>query len=153
MQEITCSTCGRPVQGDECPYCRAATAIATPEHAAQAKVTPPASSDSAFSEGPPPVHAAPDRTPLAPPEDDPKSKATAAGCCLTLLSVAVIFGSAVPIVTWRDPDSGLPMPRMLAIAAPLLAGALCYAVGVGILKVLGVRIVQKRTERTDADPE
>jgi len=141
------------VQGDDCPYCRAATAIATPEHAEQAKVTPPAASDGAFSEGLPPVQPALDRTPFASPEDDPRSKPTAAGFFLTLICVAVIFGSAVPILTWRDADTGLPIPRSIAIAAPFLEAALCYAVGALVLKLLGIAITRKPTEPTDADPE
>jgi hypothetical protein len=52
MVEFTCSNCGQRVQGDECPHCRAATAIATPEHAGQAKVT---SSAGAIREGEPPA--------------------------------------------------------------------------------------------------
>ena len=73
MLEFTCSTCGKTVQGDDslagqavlCPFCNIAliaprttptTAIATPEHAAQVKVTPQAgSNDGAFSEGLPPL--------------------------------------------------------------------------------------------------
>ena len=59
MPEFTCPTCGQLVQGDECPRCRAASAIAKLEHAEQAKVTPLAASDGAFGEGDPPVEPAP----------------------------------------------------------------------------------------------
>jgi hypothetical protein len=59
MPEFICSKCGQQVQGDDCPRCRAATAIATPEHAEQAKVTPPAPSDGAIGEGLPPHVVAP----------------------------------------------------------------------------------------------
>jgi type II secretory pathway pseudopilin PulG len=78
MLEFTCPTCGKRVQGDDafagksvlCPVCNAtinipqpaaasaspATAIATPEHASQAKVTPHAPpSDGSFREGEPPL--------------------------------------------------------------------------------------------------
>ena len=74
MFEFICQTCGKRVQGDDsvagksvmCPACNVAmtapqatptsvtptTAIATPEHAAQAKVTThTAPSDGAFSDG------------------------------------------------------------------------------------------------------
>jgi hypothetical protein len=110
MADFTCSNCGERVRGVECPHCRAATAIAMPEHAEHAKITPAASSDVAFSEGPPPVQPGRDPSTSASPADDRKSKPTFAGCFLTLLCVAVIFGSAVPIVTWRSSDSGLPLP-------------------------------------------
>jgi hypothetical protein len=76
---------------------------------------------------------------------------TLAGCLLMLLSVAVIFGSAVPIVTWRTPDTGQPLPRTVAIAAPLLLGALCYGIGTGILGVLGIRVL-KEPEEDPVDP-
>jgi hypothetical protein len=74
MLELICAACGKRVQGDEslagqrlqCPVCNeamtmsggcdAATAIATPEHAAQARIIQPsASSAGAFSEGLPPL--------------------------------------------------------------------------------------------------
>ena len=141
---VTCSTCGQPVQGGECPYCRAATAIAAPAHAAQVKVKPPPANDGAFSAGPPPA-----RVPLAPPKD----QATAAGCFLTLICTAVIFGTVVPIVTWRDRESGLALPTWSAIAAPLFLGGLCYALGVAILKYLGIATIHKPTEPPDADNE
>ena len=48
-----CTTCGEHLEGHECPRCRAATAIAKPEHAEQAKVTPPAASEGAIHEGDP----------------------------------------------------------------------------------------------------
>ena len=77
MLEFTCSTCGKHVQADEsfagkrvlCPACDQAmtaptstdstTAIATPAHAAQAKIVQPMASAGAFSEGLPPLHDAP----------------------------------------------------------------------------------------------
>jgi len=149
MVEITCSNCGERVRGDVCPRCRAATAIATPEHAEHAKMTPAASSDVAFSAGPPAVQPGRGPSTSAWLADDCKSKPTFAGCFLTLLSVAVIFGSAVPIVTWRSSDSGLPLPRMIAIFAPLLAGALCYAVGAAILRLFGMSMFTRPTRPTD----
>ena len=55
MAEFTCSNCGQRVQGDECPHCRVATAIATPEHAEQVKVRLAGSRESAICEGEPPL--------------------------------------------------------------------------------------------------
>jgi len=98
-------------------------------------------------------------------QDDAGSRRTALGCLLTALSAAVIFGSAVPIVSWRDPDSQLPLPRSVAIAVPFLLGALCFGIGSAILKVLGLTVWAKpkkdssnRTDQTmasfwSADPE
>jgi hypothetical protein len=63
MLDFICSTCGKRVQGDEpsvgagvlCPACMAATAIATAEDAARAKITPHRdASDGSFREGAPP---------------------------------------------------------------------------------------------------
>jgi hypothetical protein len=52
MLEHTCSKCGQRVQGNECPQCQAATAIATPEHAKRMMVT---SNNDAMREGEPPA--------------------------------------------------------------------------------------------------
>ena len=49
----------------------------------------------------------------------------------------------MPIVTWRDPDSGRPLTRSVAIALPLVAGALCFGMGSTILKVLGLAVWAK----------
>src|ERR1043166_131849 len=57
MTTRACSHCGKPVQGDSV-LCAAASAIAKPEHAEQAKVTPP-SGDAAIREGEPPVEPKP----------------------------------------------------------------------------------------------
>ena len=59
MPEFTCTTCGQPMQGGECAHCLLA-AVANPEHARQAKVTPVTSSDGAIREGEPPVRPEPD---------------------------------------------------------------------------------------------
>jgi len=88
------------------------------------------------------------------PEDDKDSQATIAGCLLTIVSLAVIFGVALPVVTWRDPDTGRPMPKMVAIVVPVLAGALCHAIGAAILRILGVTIlVNPKKETTDSSEE
>jgi hypothetical protein len=46
-----------------------------------------------------------------------KEQLTAAGCVLTVLSLAVLFATAVPIVLWRD-SAGRPLPRYVALVSP-----------------------------------
>jgi hypothetical protein len=72
-----------------------------------------------------------------PPDD--KAKPTVAGCILTLLTLAVIFSVAIPVVRWRDPN-GEPLPRNLAIILPILAGAVFFAIISGLLRLVGLRI-------------
>src|SRR5262245_6365186 len=60
----TCPTCGQPMPGGECPRCQA-SAIAKPEHAEQAKVTPPV--DGAIRAGAPPVESKPQAWPYKEP--------------------------------------------------------------------------------------
>ena len=62
--------------------------------------------------------------------------------------MAVIFGVAIPIVQWRDHMTGRPLPRDVAIWAPVLIGAVVYAIGIGLLRLLGLRIRYK-SERDD----
>jgi hypothetical protein len=156
MLEFTCSKCGQsllPIEGDRIDFiiCVACGAMTMAEKREQAKVTAAPPSDEGIRAGEPPVRPGWDPTTSNRSEDDPKSKPTVAGCFLTLLCVAVIFGSAVPIVTWRSPDSGLPLPRIIAITAPFLAGAVCYAVGAAILRLFGMPIFARPTRRTDDD--
>ena len=108
-------------------------------------------SDGAFRAGEPPVR--PARSASTAAEDDPKSKPTVAGCFLTFVCVAIIFGCGFPLITWRSPETGLQVPRMVAIAVPFLLAALCYAIGAAILKVLGIAIFAKPTRPTDGDAE
>jgi hypothetical protein len=112
-----------------------------------------ATSAEAVRAGEPPIRHSRGPTANIKRETDEKGRPTLAGCFLTLLSVAVIFGSAVPIVTWRDPETGLPIPRMLAIAAPFLAGGLCYAVGAAILRLLGLPLFKKTPDSNGSDAE
>src|SRR5580704_17383063 len=86
-------------------------------------------------------------------QDDASRRLTGAGCLLTALSTAVILGSAVPIVSWRDPDSKLPLPRSIAIASPLVAGALCFGFGSTILKVLGMTVWAKPQQDSSHEAE
>jgi hypothetical protein len=68
------------------------------------------------------------------------AKLTGVGCILTLLTVAVVFGVAIPIVRWRDPMTGQPLPRTVAIISPLLIGAAVHAIASLLLRVIGVRV-------------
>jgi hypothetical protein len=87
-------------------------------------------------------------------DDDASSRLTAPGCLLTALSAAVILISAVPIVSWRDPDSKLPLPRSVAIAVPFVIGASCFGIGSMILKALGLTVWAKpRKDSSDGTEE
>ena len=77
-------------------------------------------------------------------------KMTWVACVLMLLSVAVIFGVAIPIVQWRDAETGQPLPRMVAIFTPLIIGAFFNAIGIGLLRLVGVRI-WSGPEQDDSD--
>jgi hypothetical protein len=92
-------------------------------------------------------------------QDDKNGQTTIAGCLVVILSLAVIGAVAIPVVTWRDPESGRPLPRMVAIVVPVLAGALCCGICTGILKILGISVMAKPktespdfTEETDVPP-
>lgn len=110
MLKITCPSCGKCFHGEDslrgkrvyCPACNASitvaqasqdapsSAIANPEHATQAKVTPPKkASDEAFSEGSPPLRDARVRTIR---KNTPRAL-TRVGAILAL--VALLLGSAV----------------------------------------------------------
>jgi hypothetical protein len=84
---------------------------------------------------------------------DDKEKLTGAGCVLTLLSVAVIFGVAIPIVHWRDPETGQPLPRTIAILAPILIGATFHGIGTLILRMVGLRVLAKPEKDDSSSPE
>lgn len=81
-------------------------------------------------------------------ETDDNAKLTAVGCVLTLLSVAIIFAVAIPLVRWRDPATGRPLPRILAILSPLLIGAAVHGIGSLFLKILGVQVWSNRRTGT-----
>jgi hypothetical protein len=78
------------------------------------------------------------------PAVDDKAKLTGVGCFLTLLSVVVMFGVALPIVRWRDPATGQPPPRLIAIVAPVLIGAAVHGIGSLFLKLIGLRVWAKQ---------
>jgi drug/metabolite transporter (DMT)-like permease len=79
-------------------------------------------------------------------KSDPKpadeEKLTFVGCVLTVLSLAVILVSALPIVRWRD-HAGRPLPRMVAVFAPVVLGATFHAVGTAILWLFGLKVLKK----------
>src|SRR5205823_4224978 len=73
-----------------------------------------------------------------------KEELTGVGFVLTLLTVALIFAVAVPIVRWRDPQTGQPLPRMAAIISPVLIGAVVQGIGSLLLRCLGLPVWSKR---------
>jgi hypothetical protein len=75
---------------------------------------------------------------------DDNRQLTGLGCVVTLLSVAVVFAVAVPIVRWREPATGQPMPRFVAIISPVLIGATIQAVVSLFLRFLGFPIWKER---------
>jgi hypothetical protein len=81
------------------------------------------------------------------PESEPlgknKPKLTGIGCAVMLLTVAVIFGTAIPIVRWRDPETGLSPPRDAVIVAPFLIGGLFYGMLSVLLWLAGLRVWAK----------
>src|SRR5262245_58496245 len=87
------------------------------------------------------------------PARDDKGKLTGVGCVLTLLTVAVIFGAAIPIVRWRDPQTGQSLPRAVAIFGPLLIGAAFHGMGTGLLWLVGLRTWSQSDGDDSAAPE
>ena len=84
------------------------------------------------------------------PEGGKKEQATAAGCLLMAVCLAVIGGVAFYLVTWRDPATGEALPEKVAIFTPLLAGAVCYGIGAAVLKILGFPVlIQPKKESDD----
>jgi hypothetical protein len=92
--------------------------------------------------------------PASNPAGDDKAQLTGVGCVLTLLSVAVIVGVAIPIVRWHDPETGEPLPRDLAIWAPIIIGASFHAISSVLLRLVGLRVWSKpEKEGTEAEPQ
>jgi hypothetical protein len=158
--EITCS-CGRRLQvGNEfagrqgqCPACGALLLIPDRDTtvAASSPESAPAVNESAgldnlfgpgwLERGVTPAAGAPVDSPNVEGDggkENENVKLTAVGYVLTLLSVALIVGVAIPIVRWRDPVTGEPLPRMVAIFAPLLIGATVNGIGSFLLKLVGL---------------
>jgi hypothetical protein len=155
--EFNCTKCGKRVQADDvfagktvpCPICNTVItaphpqAIVAPEHAHQAKITPASSSDGSFREGPPPGQNALPSISEDNSQLDIKAKLTPVGCVLTLLTVAIIFGVAVPLVRWRDPVTKLPLPLGIAIFSPFLIGAAFHGIATLILRLVGFRVLSE----------
>jgi hypothetical protein len=73
-------------------------------------------------------------------KEDDNAQLTGVGCVLTFLTVAVIFAVALPIVRWRDPETGEPLPRTVAIFSPILIGAVFHGIGMLFLRLIGLRV-------------
>ena len=83
------------------------------------------------------------------PAIEDKAKLTGVGCVLTLLSFAVILGAALPIAHWRHPATGQPLPRVVAILAPVLIGAAVHGIGSLFLKLIGIQVWSKRESEAE----
>lgn len=84
--------------------------------------------------------------------DDSKGKLTSVGCVVTLITVAIIFVVAVPLVRWRDPETGQPVPRMVAVFTPFLVGGAFHGIVSAVLRLIGLPVwIPPESERTDSD--
>jgi hypothetical protein len=81
------------------------------------------------------------------------ARLTSAGCIVTLLSTAVIFGVALPVVRWRDPVTGQPLPRFVAILCPLLIGAAFNGIVTVILRLIGLPVFSMPEKDESMPPE
>lgn len=70
--------------------------------------------------------------------DDKKKKPSPAGCILAILTLAVIIGVSYPVVRWRSPETGEPLPRMVAVFTPFLVGGVFHGIGGYLLRLLGL---------------
>jgi hypothetical protein len=55
-----------------------------------------------------------------------------------LITVILILGVALPIVRWRDPATGQPLPQELAIFSPFIFGAAFFGTASLILRLIGL---------------
>jgi hypothetical protein len=83
------------------------------------------------------------------PEEGGNEKLTGVGCILTLITVAVIFGVAIPIARWRDPATGQPLPRVVAIASAFVIGAAVHGFGSLLLRLIGLQVWSKRKMKAE----
>jgi hypothetical protein len=83
------------------------------------------------------------------PDDDKDSKITGAGCILVVIDLAVLFGVALPVVRWRDPASGLPLPKIVAIFIPFLIVAVFNGIAMVGLKLLGIPVLRGPDKTSD----
>jgi hypothetical protein len=151
-QRGQCPACGSLLQ---IPACDAGVTMTAPEAAPVVAADPgleallgPGWLEHAVT---PPAAPAPDAhgRKLGSLKEGDNTKLTGVGCVLTLLSVAVTFAVALPIVRWRDPATGQPLPREVAIISPLLIGAAFNGIASLLLKVLGVRVWSKQEKAAD----
>jgi hypothetical protein len=77
-------------------------------------------------------------------QEDDNSRLTVVGYVLTLITVAIIFGVAIPIVRWRDPATGRHLPRMIAIVSPLMIGAAFNGLATLLLRIIGLKVWSKK---------
>ncbi len=89
--------------------------------------------------------------PSSPDEDN--ADLTRVGCVLTLLSVALVFGVALPIVRWRDPATAEPLPRSVAIGSPFIIGAAFFGAASLFLRLIGLPVWVKREPGETNDPK
>ena len=87
------------------------------------------------------------------PASEDNAKSTVAGYVLTLLSVAVIIGVAIPIGQWRDPATHRPLPRIVAVALPFLLAASFHGIGTVLLRLMGLRIWSKPETEESRPPD
>jgi hypothetical protein len=77
------------------------------------------------------------------------AKLTGVGYALTLLTIAVIFAVALPIVRWRDPLTGERLPRTIAIVSPFLIGGAVHGIGTLFLWCIGLPVWSTQKKDTD----
>jgi hypothetical protein len=87
------------------------------------------------------------------PENDDNAKPTAVGCVVTLLTFAIIFGVALPIVRWRDPLTGQALPREIAIFSPLLIGGAFFGIASWFLRLIGLPVWSKQEKDESNRPQ
>src|SRR5438552_15601702 len=78
---------------------------------------------------------------------------TRAGCLLAAVSAALMLAAAVPIVSWRDAETGRPLPRMIAIVAAACVGAICYGIGAAALRMFGLAVWTTPKHDGDETPD
>jgi hypothetical protein len=66
---------------------------------------------------------------------------TRTGLVLTAISVVAGLVAAVPIVTSRAPNGEL-LPKKVAIVLTLLVAVAVFAIGSGILRIVGVKVLK-----------
>ena len=84
------------------------------------------------------------------PRKEDKGRLTITGYIITFLSVIIIFGSALPIVQWRNPETGQPLPKLVAVVCPVLIGAVFHSVASAIFSLIGFPVLTQQI--TSKDP-